>query len=72
MGWLYRYDFFGEFALLGDGRRQATVTALEPVTTWTMDGATCQRLEADHAEIAATIQDAARDRRQTDARMLVR
>lgn len=72
VGWLYRHDFFGEIALLGERRRMATVTALEPCVTWDMDRRTFQRLQQDHPEIAATIEQAAAERQQTDARMRVR
>jgi len=72
VGWLYRYDFFGEMGLLEGGRRGATVMALEPCTVWEMDRRTFEQLERGHAEIAAVIDEAAEDRRALDARMLTR
>lgn len=51
-------DFFGEIALLGHGRRTATVTTSTPVTLLVMFGAEFRRLEASHPDIAATIRSA--------------
>jgi voltage-gated potassium channel len=51
-------DFFGEIAILGDGRRTATVTSTEPVRVLVMFGTEFRRLEAAHPEIAARINEA--------------
>jgi CRP-like cAMP-binding protein len=51
-------DFFGEIAILGDGRRTATVTSTEPARLLTMFGTEFRRLEAEHPEIAARIKEA--------------
>ena len=72
VGWLYRFDFYGELSLLGDGKRHATVTALEPSTVWSFDRRTFNELEMAHPEIASVISDVARDRVESDARLLVR
>jgi CRP-like cAMP-binding protein len=51
-------DFFGEMAILGGGRRTATVTASSPSSLLVMFGSEFRRLEAAHPEIAARIRDA--------------
>jgi CRP-like cAMP-binding protein len=51
-------DFFGEIAILGDGRRTATVTSTEPVRLLTMFGTEFRRLEAAYPEIAARLREA--------------
>jgi CRP-like cAMP-binding protein len=55
---LGRGDYFGEMAILGDGRRTATVTSTEPVRLLVMFGTEFRRLEAAHPEIAARITEA--------------
>ena len=52
---LRRHDFFGDWAIHGDGHRAATVIGSEPGTMWCMFGTTLRVLEADHPEIAAAI-----------------
>ena len=49
-------DFFGEMALLGPTRRQATVTTTTPTRVLVLFGNEFRRLEAGHPEIAAKIQ----------------
>jgi CRP-like cAMP-binding protein len=66
VGTLRRGDFFGEIALLDDGRRHATVTATEPGTAWCMFGTAFRVLQAQHPEIASAIHDVAIDRELVD------
>lgn len=55
-------DFFGEIAILGHGRRTATVTTTAPVTLLVMFGAEFRRLESAHPHIASTIRGAMEER----------
>lgn len=55
-------DFFGEAAILGGGRRTATVTSTTPVRLLVMFGTEFRQLEADHPEIASRIAEAMRKR----------
>jgi len=55
-------DFFGEFALLGSGRRQATVTTTAPTRVVVMFGTEFRRLEQAHPSIAAKIEAAMQKR----------
>jgi CRP-like cAMP-binding protein len=55
-------DFFGEIAILGHGRRTATVTTTSPVTLLVMFGAEFRRLEAAHPDIASSIRRAMEER----------
>ena len=55
-------DFFGEMAILGDGRRQATVTSSSPARVLVLFGAEFRQLEQDHPDIAGKIETAMRDR----------
>jgi CRP-like cAMP-binding protein len=48
-------DFFGEVAILGDGRRTATVTSRSPVRLLVLFGTEFRQLEAAHPEIASRI-----------------
>jgi CRP-like cAMP-binding protein len=57
-------DFFGELAILGDGRRSATVTAAEPSTLLVFFGTEFRRLEAELPEVAARIRQAVEQRVQ--------
>jgi ATP-binding cassette subfamily B protein len=59
---LERGDFFGEIAILGAGRRTATVTTSSPATLLVMFGAEFRRLEAAHPEIASRIREAMEER----------
>jgi CRP-like cAMP-binding protein len=59
---LGRGDYFGEMAILGEGRRTATVTSTEPVRLLVMFGTEFRCLEAAHPEIAARIMDAMKAR----------
>jgi voltage-gated potassium channel len=48
-------DFFGEMAMLGEGRRRGTVVATTPVTMLSMFGTEFRRLEAEMPELADRI-----------------
>jgi CRP-like cAMP-binding protein len=58
-------DFFGEIAILGDGRRTATVTTTAPAKLLVMFGTEFRRLEQEHPEIAARVSAAMRERLAT-------
>ena len=51
-------DFFGEVAILGAGRRTATVTSTSPVRLLAMFGTEFRQLEAAHPEIASRLTEA--------------
>ena len=55
-------DFFGEIAILGDGRRTATVTTTSPSQLLVMFGTEFRRLQQAHPEIAGRIEEAMRQR----------
>jgi CRP/FNR family transcriptional regulator, cyclic AMP receptor protein len=55
-------DFFGEIAILGEGRRTATVTATEPVTAWKMFGTAFREMEKARPDVAPGLQHAMRQR----------
>src|SRR5262249_18647469 len=55
-------DFFGEMAILGAGRRAATVTSTSPARLLVMFGTEFRRLEAEHPEIATRIVEAVEKR----------
>jgi CRP-like cAMP-binding protein len=55
-------DFFGEIAILGKGRRTATVTTSSPATLLVMFGAEFRRLEAAHPDIASRIRETMEER----------
>ena len=56
-------DHFGEVAMIEDGRRSASVVAVGPCVVWSMFGTTFRVLEAEHPEIAKTLQEAISTRR---------
>ena len=60
-------DFFGEVAMLTDGRRSATVTTTSPAELLVMFGSEFRQLEQDQPEIAARIEAAMRQRLATNA-----
>lgn len=60
-------DFFGEIAILGDGRRSATVTATSPVKLLVLFGTEFRRLQQEQPEIAARIEEAMRQRLAVDS-----
>lgn len=53
-------DFFGELAILGDGRRTATVTTSSPSRVLVLFGTEFRRLEQEYPELAAQIESALR------------
>jgi CRP-like cAMP-binding protein len=55
-------DCFGEMALLGSGRRTASVTTTTPTTVYVMFGTEFRRLEHSHPEIVAQIKALMRER----------
>ena len=54
-------DFFGELALLGDGRRTATVTTDSPSQVLVLFGTEFRRLQQEQPEIAEQIESALRE-----------
>jgi CRP-like cAMP-binding protein len=62
IAWLEPGDFFGEGAIIGDGRRHATVTITVPSEVLVIFGTEFRRLQLAHPEIAAAIDKVARDR----------
>jgi CRP/FNR family transcriptional regulator, cyclic AMP receptor protein len=48
-------DFFGEIAILGEGRRTATVRSTTPVRMLVLFGTEFRKLEVAHPDIAAQI-----------------
>ena len=55
-------DCFGEMALLGSGRRTASVTTTTPATLYVMFGTEFRRLEQSHPEVVAQIKALMRER----------
>ena len=55
-------DCFGEMALLGSGRRTASVTTTAPTTVYVMFGDEFRRLEQSHPEVVARIKALMRER----------
>jgi CRP-like cAMP-binding protein len=56
-------DYFGEMALIGDGRRQATVTTTTPAQLLVMFGTAFRQLQQAHPGIAAQLEQAVASRR---------
>ena len=55
-------DFFGEMAILGDGRRTATVTVTEPSRILSMFGTEFRMLQQVQPDIAAQLEETMRKR----------
>ena len=55
-------DFFGEGAIIGAGRRGATVRTSTPAEVLVMFGSEFRRLQQEHPEIAARIEEIALQR----------
>lgn len=55
-------DFFGEIAILRDGRRSATVTTTSPARLFVMFGGEFRRLQQRHPQIAARLEAAMAER----------
>jgi CRP-like cAMP-binding protein len=60
-------DFFGELAILGDGRRTATVTTTSPARLLVLFGTEFRRLQQEHPELARQIDAGVRARLQPAA-----
>jgi len=56
-------DFFGEMAMMGDGRRVADVVATSPITLFEMFGTHFRELEMILPEVAARISATLEERR---------
>jgi CRP-like cAMP-binding protein len=54
-------DFFGELAILGDGRRTATVTTASASRVLVLFGTDFRRLQQEYPETAARIESALRE-----------
>jgi CRP-like cAMP-binding protein len=53
-------DFFGELAILGDGRRTATVTTTSPSQVLVLFGTDFRRLQQEYPDLADQIESALR------------
>jgi CRP-like cAMP-binding protein len=62
LGTLGPGDFFGEIAILGDGRRTATITSTSPVRMLVLFGTEFRQLEAAHPQIVDEIAAAMQSR----------
>jgi CRP-like cAMP-binding protein len=54
-------DFFGELALLGDGRRTATVTTVAPSQVLVLFGTEFRQIQQEYPEIAERIESGLRE-----------
>lgn len=62
IGSLNAGDFFGEIAMMGDGRRVADVVATSPMTIFAMFGTRFRELEAELPDVAAGIRSTLEER----------
>ena len=62
LGTLGPGDFFGEVAILGEGRRTATVTTSSPTRLFVMFGTEFRQLQEAEPEIAARLEAAMAER----------
>jgi CRP-like cAMP-binding protein len=62
LGTLGPGDFFGEVAILGGGRRTATVTTTSAARPLVLHGTDFRRLQQEQPEIATRVEDAMRQR----------
>ena len=60
-------DFFGEMAMLGDGRRTGTVTATSDATVLVLYGTEFRRLQQELPQVADEIDAAMRERLEPTA-----
>ena len=60
-------DFFGEMAILGGGRRMATVTTTSPAKLLFMFGTEFRRLQEALPDVAARIEETVRRRLEANA-----
>jgi CRP-like cAMP-binding protein len=60
-------DFFGELAILGDGRRTATVTTTSPARLLVLFGTEFRQLQQEQPELARQIEAGVRARLQPAA-----
>ena len=60
-------DFFGELAILGDGRRTATVTTTSPARLLVLFGTEFRQLQHEHPDLASRIESGVRARLQPAA-----
>lgn len=60
-------DFFGEMAMLGDGRRTGTVTATSDATVLVLYGTEFRRLQQELPQVADEIDRAMRERLEPTA-----
>ena len=59
-------DFFGELAIVGDGRRTASVTATSAITYLSIFGSDFRKFEREAPEVAETIARVVAQRRERD------
>jgi CRP-like cAMP-binding protein len=57
-------DFFGELAILGEGRRTATVTTASPSEVLVLFGTEFRRLQQEYPELAQRVESALRETAQ--------